>query len=158
MKVIALISLIVVVSSMNLEGLHVCTAEEKVPGPCTREYNPTCGYLDDRVNCASVRKPCAINAGNPCSACKTRDVVGYTVGNCPTENLITRPPQAVREIACPENRPQMCTREYRPVCAWLDTTRIQCDKAPCAFVASNKCVACSDANVRGFSEGECPAN
>ncbi len=62
--------------------------------------------------------------------------------------------------SCKEPRSQMCTREYRPVCAEIDTG-IRCYKAPCPstkpVTKSNACVACADTNVLSFVEGACDA-
>ncbi len=48
---------------------------------------------------------------------------------------------------CTEPRPEICTSDYRPVCANLkDSTR---------KTFSNGCSACSDANANSWIEGEC---
>lgn len=49
---------------------------------------------------------------------------------------------------CPEQRPQMCTLEYAPVCAFLEKKQRQ--------QFSNGCSACSDPAVVGFTAGSCP--
>ncbi len=50
-------------------------------------------------------------------------------------------------VACSEPRPQVCTREYLPVCAQrVDGTR--------ASYATG-CTACSDENVVGYAPGAC---
>ncbi len=60
--------------------------------------------------------------------------------------------------SCKEPRTPMCTKEYRPVCAEIDTG-IRCFKAPCpstkSVTKSNACVACADTNVFSFIEGAC---
>ena len=48
---------------------------------------------------------------------------------------------------CPEPRPQMCTREYRPVCAKLDDGSMK--------TYSNGCTACTDTKVVGYYPGAC---
>jgi len=52
-----------------------------------------------------------------------------------------------------ENRPQACTREYRPVCAEVDNG-IRCIKAPCPSTDkkefANGCTACADAKTQGY--------
>ena len=52
----------------------------------------------------------------------------------------------------------MCTREYRPVCAWVDTG-VRCVTEPCDSTEwrtySNGCTACADARVVGHREGAC---
>jgi len=48
---------------------------------------------------------------------------------------------------CPEPRPQMCTREYRPVCAKLDDGSMK--------TYSNGCTACTDPKVVGYYQGAC---
>jgi len=50
---------------------------------------------------------------------------------------------------CPEQRPQMCTREYNPVCA-------QRDDASTRTYATG-CTACADPSVIGWVAGECPS-
>lgn len=56
---------------------------------------------------------------------------------------------------CPEQRSQICTREYRPVCA---DVAVQCITAPCPSVSqtyANGCEACSKTNVMGYVSGQC---
>jgi hypothetical protein len=48
---------------------------------------------------------------------------------------------------CTEPRPQMCTREYRPVCATLN------DGTQKTY--ANGCTACSDPKVKGHFPGPC---
>ncbi len=61
--------------------------------------------------------------------------------------------------ACQDPRPQICTRDYRPVCAQRDTG-VRCVKAPCDEATelktySNACSACADEKVLGFFDGGC---
>ena len=49
---------------------------------------------------------------------------------------------------CPEQRPQICTREYNPVCAVL------ADGARKTYATG--CTACSDEQVTGWVAGACP--
>lgn len=50
--------------------------------------------------------------------------------------------------SCSEPRPEICTQDYRPVCANLkDGTEKN---------YSNGCTACSDVNVDSWIDGECP--
>lgn len=49
--------------------------------------------------------------------------------------------------SCPDKRPQMCTMDYRPVCGTTESGELK--------TFGNACGACSDATVRGFTEGEC---
>jgi hypothetical protein len=50
-------------------------------------------------------------------------------------------------VACPEPRPQVCTQDYRPVCAKLQ------DGSSKTY--SNGCTACTDSAVTAYSEGAC---
>jgi hypothetical protein len=50
--------------------------------------------------------------------------------------------------ACPEPRPEVCTMEYRVVCAQRQ------DGSSGNF--SNACSACADPTVAGYREGSCP--
>lgn len=67
-------------------------------------------------------------------------------------------------VHCETPRPQMCTREYRPVCGARDTG-VRCVTEPCPSVEmktyGNACDACSDEQVVYYIEGACgerPAN
>ena len=46
---------------------------------------------------------------------------------------------------CPEPRPQICTMDYRPVCATLQDGSVK--------TYSNGCSACTDPAVTGYQEG-----
>ena len=50
-------------------------------------------------------------------------------------------------IICPEERPEMCTMQYDPVCAELS------DGSRKSY--STDCTACADKNVVGYKSGEC---
>jgi hypothetical protein len=59
---------------------------------------------------------------------------------------------------CQEDRPQICTREYLPVCATRDTG-IRCVAAPCPSseqrTYGNACTACADEKVAGYKPEAC---
>jgi hypothetical protein len=50
---------------------------------------------------------------------------------------------------CPEQRPQICTREYNPVCGHLADASTQ--------TYATGCTACADPTVIGWVAGECPS-
>ncbi len=65
--------------------------------------------------------------------------------------------QKAEYTLCPEERSQMCTREYRPVCASVE---VHCFKAPCPAIKrtyANGCEACANEHVLGFVPGSCSA-
>lgn len=49
--------------------------------------------------------------------------------------------------ACPENKPQMCTMIYQPVCA--------IKKDGSSYTEASSCTACAATDVIAYSEGEC---
>jgi len=61
-------------------------------------------------------------------------------------------------VECTEPRPQVCTREYRPVCARRDTG-VRCFTTPCPATElktyGNACSACGDPKVYGYVPGAC---
>ncbi len=63
------------------------------------------------------------------------------------KNEINNEPGALDLILCEEPRPQICTREYNPVCATL--------KNGSAKTHSTACTSCSDSAVVGYKMGEC---
>jgi putative hemolysin len=54
-----------------------CTAEQKAAEMCTMEYMPVCG--DDGVT-----------YGNKCSACASKKINSYTLGECPAKTYVSR--------------------------------------------------------------------
>jgi hypothetical protein len=50
-------------------------------------------------------------------------------------------------VPCTEPRPQVCTQDYRPVCAELQDGSFK--------TFSNGCSACSDPAVTGYRDGAC---
>lgn len=67
-------------------------------------------------------------------------------------------PQKTDFKECPEQRPQICTREYMPVCATRDAG-VRCLTAPCPSreqkTYSNGCEACADNKVLGYIASAC---
>lgn len=56
-------------------------------------------------------------------------------------------PLAANATACEEPRPQICTADYRPVCATLN------DGSNKTY--ANGCSACGDSNVLAWVENAC---
>lgn len=66
---------------------------------------------------------------------------------CAQQTPPAPPAPAPGQVACPAQRPQVCTREYRPVCGTKrDGTR---------QTYGNGCSACADANVVSQIPGPC---
>jgi alkaline phosphatase D len=57
------------------------------------------------------------------------------------------PKNKQKMVTCPKPRPQVCTRDYRPVCAQIQGGRVK--------TYSNGCTACTDTAVRGYRVGAC---
>ena len=61
-------------------------------------------------------------------------------------------------VACTNPRPEVCTRDYRPVCAQVDTGK-RCVTVPCESSVNetrgNACSACGDPKVIGYRAGAC---
>ncbi|MGB1580392.1 MAG: hypothetical protein ACPHER_02670 [Nevskiales bacterium] len=93
---------------------------------------------------ASIIAACIACAGL-LSACNEQPANGQTPGTALTQ--------------CPEQRPQICTYEYQPVCGLRDTG-IRCVTTPCPSAEwktyGNACSACGDTKVSGYVPGECP--
>lgn len=56
---------------------------------------------------------------------------------------------------CPEQRNEVCTEQYDPVCGWFGQ-KVQCIKYPCAQTYSNSCFACADNTVSYWTPSACP--
>lgn len=66
---------------------------------------------------------------------------------CVASNEMENKPSALNLIMCEEPRPQLCTREYNPVCAAL--------KNGSTRTAATGCTACADSEVTGYIMGAC---
>jgi len=58
-------------------------------------------------------------------------------------------------ITCEDKRPEFCTQEYAPVCAFV---QVECITEPCDPVRetfSNGCTACSNQRVISYTPEEC---
>jgi len=69
-------------------------------------------------------------------------LLGACATTPPGEPAMVTPAQA-----CAEPRPQVCTMDYRPVCASLTDGSVK--------TYSNGCTACGDAAVSSWIEGAC---
>ena len=63
------------------------------------------------------------------------------------EERIPDEPGAIDIILCEEPRPQICTKEYNPVCARL--------KDGSTRTGATGCTSCSDSEVTGYTMGAC---
>ncbi len=75
--------------------------------------------------------------------------------SAPTE----RPIENRSPTTCTEPRSSKCTKEYKPVCATVDTG-VRCITTPCPNTENrtfeNACVACADPRVISLEPGACP--
>lgn len=76
-------------------------------------------------------------------------VVCFIFGCVPTHDVVATP-ESIPLVLCPETRPQICTRDYRPVCGELKDGSLK--------TYSNGCESCADVNVIGYRDGECAAS
>ncbi len=70
------------------------------------------------------------------------------VSGCTSNPASNEPADATAGLSvCPEERAQMCTMQYDPVCGVLE------DGSKRTF--SSDCVACSNPSVAGYEKGAC---
>ncbi|MFQ3324039.1 MAG: hypothetical protein ACI90U_001864 [Pseudomonadales bacterium] len=71
------------------------------------------------------------------------------------ENKQERDP---RFTQCEDPRPEICTREYNPVCA-IKAIAVQCVTTPCPsteeITYATGCTACADSKVTEYKQGAC---
>lgn len=65
-----------------------------------------------------------------------------TLGGCGTSDSRAINP-------CPDPRPEVCTRDYRPVCGYAPDSAM-------GTTYGNDCEACADPAVEGWLPGACP--
>ena len=74
-----------------------------------------------------------------------------SVACTPAQNDVREPipdePGALDIILCEEPRPQICTKEYDPVCATLDDGSTR--------TGATGCTSCSDPKVVSYTKGAC---
>lgn len=51
----------------------------------------------------------------------------------------------------------VCPAVFMPVCAWFDSSKVNCTKYPCAIEIDNACNACRDYGVSYWTNENCPA-
>lgn len=73
-------------------------------------------------------------------------VLFLCVACTPTDKNTPAPDNTMDFTHCEEPRPQICTREYRPVCATKGTQEI---------TYATGCTACSDMSVIKYRPGAC---
>ncbi len=87
-------------------------------------------------------------------------VITISLTACASSLTSTKNTPKAELTHCPENRPHICTRDYRPVCATKDTN-VRCVTTPCPSTEqktySNACSACADSKVIGHIPDECPS-
>jgi len=138
------------------EKLTECT--DPRPEICTMEYNPVCASVDNGIRC--ITTPCPSTDwktyATGCTACADKNVYAYKPGACDPEvdnNPADDEPQAPDDTArlafttCTDPRPEMCTKEYNPVCGEnKDGERV---------TQSTGCTACANPSIVGYWPGSC---
>jgi len=85
-------------------------------------------------------------------------VAAFLISACAPSKKVEQNTPHAKFNQCPDERPQMCTREYLPVCATRDTG-VRCVTAPCPSseqkTYGNACTACADEKVSGYMPGAC---
>jgi hypothetical protein len=85
-------------------------------------------------------------------------VVTLFIAACSDEQPMEIKVTAQTMTECTNPRPEMCTMDYRPVCATKDTG-VRCITEPCdsteTATYSNGCSACSDPTVLSYVPEAC---
>lgn len=67
--------------------------------------------------------------------------------------MASKPVAESELVLCESPRPEMCTREYRPVCGYKSAPG---DRQYLTQSYGNACTACADSEVKGFVAEGCP--
>lgn len=116
-----------------------CQNESRPSACVTDEYFPVCGFIE---NCDFSRQSCFVTKNNKCEACLDKSIIEYTEGECPQPTKCD-----------PNNRPQMCTMEYRGVCQVK--SNCQDGDEECYTNTGTPCQACGNPQVESYYDYEC---
>ena len=87
---------------------------------------------------------------------KRQSVIG--VASMPIDQSVVTTHESLEQTQCKSPRSEMCTREFRPVCATRDIG-VRCVTTPCPsterVTKSNACTACADEKVFSYIAGAC---
>ena len=82
----------------------------------------------------------------------------FFCGSCSVNNPDQTEKHSETTVECKDPRPQICTREYMPVCA-TKYTGVNCVTTPCPsteeLTYATGCTACADTKVIHYRSGEC---
>jgi hypothetical protein len=85
-------------------------------------------------------------------------IFALLIASCAAQQQVQPNTNIAPFTQCSEQRPQVCTREYMPVCATRDTG-VRCVTTPCPSselkTYSNGCEACADKKVLGYIANAC---
>ena len=99
------------------------------------------------VICLAIIQPPAWFAG-AASALTAADTAGREDTHGDKAHQVNAIFASTKEIVpCPEIRPQVCSQDYKPVCAVMRDGTVK--------TYANGCNACSDPAVTGYREGAC---
>lgn len=99
------------------------------------------------------------------SASKTLKTLSFalltlSVTACASHSLNERNSEVTlskQDTRCQDPRPEICTREYRPVCALVEHDQGEQEGKLSRKTYATWCTACADSRVKGYSQGECPS-
>lgn len=119
------------------------------PQWCTDDYTPVCAHI---AGC--TEGSCTRTIFNGCTACSDETVDYHVPGECPYSSEGKEPDEEdiLRTICDPNNRPQWCTDDWTPVCAYLSECNAD---GICVQTASNACEGCAIATAMYHIPGEC---
>lgn len=73
-------------------------------------------------------------------------IIGFALG-CASNSGVNNEQPVLNITACEDPRPQICTREYNPVCGVLKDGSLK--------TGSTGCTSCSNPDVVGYTMGAC---
>ena len=135
---LALLSIILIICNYSFDCRTTCVQDE-IMRKCSTVRDPVCAYFAS-LDCENGI--CQMEATNSCTACAERTVMFYENGRC-TANKVFCDPRA---------RPEFCTMEYAPVCAYYEDAETG---ELLKRTAGNGCSACGDFAVKYYIRGEC---
>jgi hypothetical protein len=160
---VLLVSSVAILITSEITYPYTCQPSDRQAEMCSTQYVGVCGLFKSTIQC--IQAPCGQTFDNVCNACKQDNIATVALNTCDkqsTSSSVNNSPSTPAPstnttgitTCTAESRKQICTMEYRGICATYDNT-VTCDQKPCVKTMGTSCQACGDTKVATVVDGAC---